>query len=147
MFRSRLQNSLTHEAIEFHTLLGLAVSVFSLAPDLLFDCLQVLEYAKIPTVSQSSSYGSINLCVLQDACHELFCVFEDFYASGMQDTEVTKSLTQYNLLPIIINSWKIVTLYYHTTSQLIFPPIPPLFLLFLRKILATTKCGILLSKQ
>ena len=125
------------------------LSVFGLAPDLLFDCLQVLEYAKIQNVSQSSSYGSIDLCVLRDACHELFCVFEDFYASGMQDTEVTKSLTQYNLLPIIIiiNSWKIVTLYYHTTSQLIFPPIPPLFLLFLRKILATTKCGILLAKQ
>ena len=29
---------------------------------------------------------------LRDACHELFCVSEDFYASGMQDAEVTKSL-------------------------------------------------------
>ena len=27
-----------------------------------------------------------------DACHELFCVFEDFYASGTGDAEVTKSL-------------------------------------------------------
>ena len=29
--------------------------------------------------------------ILLDTCHELFCVFRDF-ASGMQDTEVTKSL-------------------------------------------------------
>ena len=26
------------------------------------------------------------------ACHELFCVLADFYASGTQDAEVTKSL-------------------------------------------------------
>ena len=32
------------------------------------------------------------LCVLRDACQELFCVFWDLYASGMQDAEVTKSL-------------------------------------------------------
>ena len=30
--------------------------------------------------------------ILLDACRELFCVFGDF-ASGMQDTEVTKSLS------------------------------------------------------
>ena len=30
--------------------------------------------------------------VLWYECHKLFCVFEDFYASGTQDTEVTKSL-------------------------------------------------------
>ena len=30
--------------------------------------------------------------VLQDACHKLFCVSGDFYASGMEDAEVTKSL-------------------------------------------------------
>ena len=34
----------------------------------------------------------IILCVLQDACRELFCVLRDFYASGTQDAEVTKSL-------------------------------------------------------
>ena len=32
------------------------------------------------------------LCILRDTCYELFCVFGDFYASGMQDSEVTKSL-------------------------------------------------------
>ena len=36
------------------------------------------------------NYG-IDLCVLWDAYHELFCVFGDFYASGMQDPEITKS--------------------------------------------------------
>ena len=41
---------------------------------------------------KTSSDRSIDLCVLQDACHELFCVFGDFYGSGTQDTEVTKSL-------------------------------------------------------
>ena len=40
----------------------------------------------------TSSDRSTNLCVLQDACHDLFCVFKDFYASRTQDTEVTKSL-------------------------------------------------------
>ena len=30
-----------------------------------------------------------------DACHELFCVFEVFYASGAQDAEVIKSLSMY----------------------------------------------------
>ena len=40
----------------------------------------------------TSSDRSTNLCVLQDACHDLFCVFGDFYASRTQDTEVTKSL-------------------------------------------------------
>ena len=34
-----------------------------------------------------ASYG-----IVWDACHELFCVFGDFYVSGMQDAEVTKSL-------------------------------------------------------
>ena len=38
---------------------------------------------------------SLFLCVLWDACHELFCVFKDFYASGTQDAEGTKSLNQY----------------------------------------------------
>ena len=32
------------------------------------------------------------LCVLRDACHELFCVFENFCASGTQNADVTKSL-------------------------------------------------------
>ena len=35
----------------------------------------------------------IDLCVLQDACHELFSVFGDFYGSGTQDAEVKKSLS------------------------------------------------------
>ena len=37
-------------------------------------------------------FSSIDLCILRDACHELFCVFADFYASGRQDAEITKSL-------------------------------------------------------
>ena len=39
---------------------------------------------------------SINLCILRDACHELFCVFGDFYVTGTHDAEVVKSLL-YNL--------------------------------------------------
>ena len=35
---------------------------------------------------------SIDLCVLNDAYYELFCTFGDFYGSGTQDAEVTKSL-------------------------------------------------------
>ena len=45
--------------------------------------------------TQSCSDCSIDLCILWDACHESFCVFGDFYASGMQDVEETKSLKQY----------------------------------------------------
>ena len=37
----------------------------------------------------------INLCILWDACHELFCVLRDFYVSGTQDAEVTQSLSQF----------------------------------------------------
>ena len=37
----------------------------------------------------------INLCVLWDACNELFCIFKDFYVSGMQDAAVTQSLSQF----------------------------------------------------
>ena len=35
---------------------------------------------------------SIDLCVLQDACHELFGVWGDFYLSRTQHAEVIKSL-------------------------------------------------------
>ena len=37
-------------------------------------------------------YRSTDLCVPRDACYDLFCVFRDFYASLMQDAQVTKSL-------------------------------------------------------
>ena len=40
----------------------------------------------------TNTHVQINLCVLRDACHELFYVFGAFYVSGMQDAEVTKSL-------------------------------------------------------
>ena len=43
-------------------------------------------------LTKTSSYQSIDLCVLWNACNLLFCIFGDFYASGMQDAEVTKSL-------------------------------------------------------
>ena len=42
--------------------------------------------------TKKSSNSSIVLCVLRDACHELFCVFGYFHASGTEDAEVTKSL-------------------------------------------------------
>ena len=41
---------------------------------------------------KKTSNRSIVLCILMDACHESFCFFGDFYASGMWDAEVTKSL-------------------------------------------------------
>ena len=34
----------------------------------------------------------IILCILRDTCHDIFCVCGDFYASGTQDAEATKSL-------------------------------------------------------
>ena len=49
---------------------------------------------------------SIYLYVLRDACHKLFCVFKDFYASGTQDAEVTKSLHQ-KKVPAKISSGRI----------------------------------------
>ena len=48
------RKSLTCEVHEPHTPLG---HVFSLIPDLLFDCSHALEYAKIRTVSQSTAKG------------------------------------------------------------------------------------------
>ena len=51
------RKSLAHFARMPHTPYGrlspVSLSVFSLVPDLLFDCSQVLEYAKIRTVLQS----------------------------------------------------------------------------------------------
>ena len=42
--------------------------------------------------TKTSSDGSIDLCVLRDAYHKLFCVFRDFYSSWTPDAEVTKPL-------------------------------------------------------
>ena len=39
----------------------------------------------------TNTHVQIDLCVLRDACHELFCVFRDFYVSWTQYAEVTKS--------------------------------------------------------
>ena len=35
-------------------------------------------------------FKSLDLCVLTDTSSELFCIFGDFYAWGMQDSEVIK---------------------------------------------------------
>ena len=40
------------------------------------------------------------------SCHVLFCVFGDFYASGTQDVEVTKSLGFSYWSPICFKSWQ-----------------------------------------
>ena len=40
---------------------------------------------------------SIDLCIIRNGCHELFCVFGDFYASGTQDAEVKRSLLSWLL--------------------------------------------------
>ena len=40
-----------------------------------------------------------------DACHELVCIFKDFFASGMQDAELTKSLSFLVLLMDMISKW------------------------------------------
>ena len=45
-------------------------------------------------------FRSIDLCVLRDACHELFRAFWDVYALGPQVAEVTKSLLTVKLLCI-----------------------------------------------
>ena len=44
--------------------------------------------------NMTCSDQSINLCILQDACHEFFCFFGNFYVSWMQDAEahLTQSL-------------------------------------------------------
>ena len=41
---------------------------------------------------KTSPDRSVDLCVLRKGYHKLFCVFGDFYASGMHNAEVTKSL-------------------------------------------------------
>ena len=51
------------------------------------------------TNTQSCSDQSIDLCILWDACHELFRAFEDFYPSGTQDAKATKSLESHCCLP------------------------------------------------
>ena len=41
--------------------------------------------------TKTSSDHSINLCILWNIYHKLCCFFGDFFPSGMQDAEVTKS--------------------------------------------------------
>ena len=43
-------------------------------------------------VTTNTHVRSIDLCVLRNVCHKLFCVVGDFYGSGTLDAEVTKSL-------------------------------------------------------
>ena len=38
----------------------------------------------------TNTHVQIDLCVLRDACHELFYVFGAFYVSGMQDAASNK---------------------------------------------------------
>ena len=42
---------------DFHDSSPVSLSVFSLVPDLLFDCSRLLEYAKIRTVLQSTCHS------------------------------------------------------------------------------------------
>ena len=49
------------------------------------------EISRTGYSTKKSSNRSIVLCVLQDAFHELICVFGDSYVFGTQDVEVTKS--------------------------------------------------------
>ena len=49
---------------------------------------------------------SIDLCVLRDVCHEIFCIFGDFYTSGTQDagrkaTKITGGLLHLFTVTII----------------------------------------------
>ena len=37
-----------------------------------------------------SIFQNTSRCVPKDASHQLFCYLENFYASGMQDAELTK---------------------------------------------------------
>ena len=53
------------------------------------------EITQIGYSTKTSSDRSINLYVLWDADQKLFCIFGDFYASGMQDAKVTKSLRKH----------------------------------------------------
>ena len=54
-----------------HLFFSLALSVFSLVPDLLFECSRVLEYAKIRTVLQSrlSALSGLKLYVKLETLH------------------------------------------------------------------------------
>ena len=61
---------------------------------------------------------SIDLCVLRDACHELFCVVGDFYTSGTQDTEVRVSISYFSYF---------LNLFLFSPILKLKPPIFPIF--------------------
>ena len=50
----------------------------------------LLSWLEVGFISDLKSYRdrSIILCILQDVCRELFCVFGDIYAPKMQDAGV-----------------------------------------------------------
>ena len=69
--RSRLQNSRFFSQNRFSVIERLStvsLSVFSLAPDLLFDCSSVVEYAKIRTV--------LIIIIIASSNHRLMSAFE-----------------------------------------------------------------------
>ena len=70
-------------------------------------------------------FRSIDLFVLRDACHEPLCVFGDFYASGTQDAEATKSLPFLCTYFIQISTWSWMSPTYFISVYF-----DPLFLLF-----------------
>ena len=54
------------EAREKNRLSPVSLSVFSLVPDLLFDCSRLLEYAKIRTVLQSTFFSICNFLIAME---------------------------------------------------------------------------------
>ena len=68
---------------------------------------------------------SIDLCVLRDACHDIFCAFGDFYASGTQDAEVTKSLYEHLIAVYKTDSCMLlVYLHVHISREVKFDFLP-----------------------
>ena len=62
-------------------------------------CLGVASFQHIFQIAQTGHstkkfFRSINRCVPEDASCQFFCVHENFYASGVQDAGVTKSLLE-----------------------------------------------------
>ena len=59
------------------------------------------SYNYLQLYTKTCLYQSIDrenyLCVLQGACHELFCIFGDIYAPVTQVAEVPKSQLPFNL--------------------------------------------------
>ena len=99
------------EAREKKRLSPVLLSVFSLVPDLLFDCSRVLEYAKIWTVLQPigwwTSRDLVEICQVLSSCSKFFITCQLIFKDWVEFCLVILWMLLSSLLYLLIAETKI----------------------------------------